>query len=29
VDAEHLVRSSIFWGSTGRLTTTLAHELAI
>ena len=29
VDAEHLATSSIFGGSTGRLTTTLAHELAI
>ena len=29
VDAEHLVTSRIFGGSTGRLTTTLAHELAI
>ena len=27
VDAEHLVTSSIFRGSTARLTTTLAHEL--
>ena len=29
VDAEHLVKSSIFGGSTGQLTTTLAHELVI
>ena len=29
VDAEHLVTSGIFGGSMGRLTTTLAHELAI
>ena len=29
LDAEHLVTSSIFGGSTGRLTTTLALELAI
>ena len=29
VDAEHLATSSIFGGSMGRLTTTLAHELAI
>jgi len=29
VDAEHLVIFSVFGGSMGRLTTTLAHELAI
>ena len=29
VDAEHPVTSSIFGSSTGRLTTTLEHELAI
>ena len=29
VDAEHLVTSSIFWGSTGRLIRTLTHELSI
>ena len=29
LDAEHLAKSSVFGGSTGRLTTTLAHELAI
>ena len=29
VDAEHLVISSVFGGSMGRLTTTLAHGLAI
>ena len=28
-DAEHLVTSSIFWGSTGRLIRTLTHELSI
>ena len=29
VDAEHLVTSSIFWGSTGRLIRTPMHELSI
>ena len=29
VDAEHLATFSIFWGSTGRLIRTLAHELSI